>query len=299
MDAGFEQETSRSGMTVNESPEAVAGGVSVISPLVRRVTAPNPGMMTGPGTNCYLVGEKEVAVIDPGMDDAAHLERILEVAPGPIRWIVVTHTHPDHSPGSRSLAHRTGAPVLAHPRRLQSIRDENFRPDATLDEGDVLEGADFHLHCFYTPGHAADHICYFLEEDGTLFAGDHVMDGTTVVISPPDGDMQDYLESLARLQKEPLQHIAPGHGDIISDPQATLQGIIDHRLEREGQILALLEETGGATIAGLVERIYTAVPEALHGMARQSVYAHLLKLHREERVRGGEFEAIWRIRDQF
>lgn len=283
-------------MSTTEDSWVRPGEVTTLSPLVQRVTAPNPGMMTGPGTNCYLVGREEVAVIDPGLDDPEHIERIREAAPGPIRWIVVTHTHPDHSPGSRSLAGLTGAPVLAHATRLQGIRDEAFSADAHLNEGDSLEGADFTLRCLYTPGHAADHLCFLLKEEGTLFAGDHVMEGTTVVIAPPDGDMQDYLTSLRRLLREPIQRIAPGHGGVITEPGKVLQGIINHRLAREAQILSIMSESGEITIAELVRRIYTHVPESLHAMARMSVYAHLLKLKAEDRVQGENLEGAWQVK---
>lgn len=283
-------------MSATEDSRVRPGEVATVGPLVRRVTATNPGIMTGPGTNCYLVGRKEVAVIDPGLDDPEHIERIREAAPGPIRWIVVTHTHPDHSPGSRTLARLTGAPVLAHATRLQGVRDEAFSADAHLDEGDSLEGADFTLRCLYTPGHAADHLCFLLEEENTLFAGDHVMEGTTVVIAPPDGDMRDYLASLQRLLKEPIQRIAPGHGGVIGEPGKVLQGIINHRLAREAQILSQMPESGEITIAELVRRIYTHVPESLHAMARMSVYAHLLKLRAENRVQGQGLEGVWRAK---
>lgn len=283
------------GRTQVRSPQP--GEIVTLSPLVRRITAPNPGMMTGPGTNCYVVGREAVTVIDPGIDDAGHMALIREAAQGPIRRIVVTHTHPDHSPGSRTLAKLTGAPVLAHAKRLQGIRDESFHADAHLADGDVVGTGQGRLRCLYTPGHAADHICYLLEAEGLLFAGDHIMEGTTVVIAPPDGDMGDYLDSLERLKSEPIRCIAPGHGDLIHEPNRIFQGIIDHRLAREVQILSLLKESGDLTIAGLVERIYTHVPQALHPMAQMSVYAHLLKLQNEKRVQGEGFEVVWRIRE--
>jgi glyoxylase-like metal-dependent hydrolase (beta-lactamase superfamily II) len=282
-------------MPTPDTQPARSGKTAEISERVRRVTAANAGMMTGPGTNAYVVGREAAVVIDPGPDDPEHLARICAAARGPIEKIVVTHTHPDHSPGSRMLSQLTGAPVLAHPRRLQGERDEQFAADAHLNEGDVLEVGDCRLRCLYTPGHAADHLCYLLQEEGLLFAGDHVMEGTTVVIAPPDGDMQDYLLSLHRLKTEAVRDIAPGHGAVIKNPNEVLQEIIDHRMEREAQILTLLEEGGETSIAELVRRIYTHVPVTLHDMARMSVYAHLLKLRAEERVRGENLESSWRV----
>lgn len=257
-----------------------------LSARVRRITAPNPGPMTGPGTNCYLVGTDEVAVIDPGIDDAGHVQRIADAAAGRIRWILVTHAHPDHSPASRALSRLSGAPVLAHPTRLQGVRDEDFRADRTINECDVIRAADFTLRVLHTPGHAADHLCFLLQEEGLLFAGDHVMADVTVVIAPPDGDMRAYLESLERLKREPLAAIAPAHGRLLANPREELQSIIEHRLARERDVLDAFREAGeGMRIEALVARIYTHVPVGLHPLAARSVHAHLLKLVAEGRVR--------------
>lgn len=267
------------------------------APGVRRITAPNPGYMTGPGTNTYLVGEAEVAVIDPGVRDAAHLDAIEAAGGGRIHRILVTHNHPDHSRGARELAERTGAPVHAHPTPLRGIREEDFAADSHLDEGDIVAGADYRLRCLHTPGHAADHLCFLHEETGLLFAGDHVMAGVTVVIAPPDGDMADYLESLERLKDEPVEAIAPAHGGVLRPPAAILDGIIAHRREREEQILSLLEEAadaGGRRIGDMVEEIYAGTPEPLHAVAAYQVYAHLLKLRDEGRVAGENMDSPWR-----
>lgn len=256
-----------------------------LSPLVQRVTAPNHGMMTGPGTNTYLVGNAEVAVIDPGVDKAGHLDAVLAAAPGPVRWILVTHTHPDHSPGAATLSARTGAPVHGHRIRLQGKRDKRFRADVLLDDGDVIRGEDFTLRALHTPGHAADHLCYQLDEENSLIAGDQVMDGATVVIAPPDGDMADYLASLERLKTLGLDTLLPAHGDPLKPAAEVLQSVIDHRLEREAQVLAGLEDAGQPqTAMQLVKRIYTDVPALLHPMAARSVTAHLDKLLADGRV---------------
>lgn len=267
-----------------------------LAPGVRRITAPNPGYMTGPGTNTYLVGEAEVAVIDPGVRDTAHLDAIEAAGGGRIRRILVTHNHPDHSRGARELAERTGAPVYAHPAPLRGIREKDFVADEHLDEGDVVAGADYRLRCLHTPGHAADHLCFLHEETGLLFAGDHVMEGVTVVIAPPDGDMAAYLDSLARLKREPIEAIAPGHGGVLRPPGEILDAVIAHRQAREAEILALLEESGngeGCRIADMVETLYAEVPAPLHPVAAYQVYAHLLKLRDEGRVAGENMDSPW------
>lgn len=279
---------------VMATEEFKPGTAYSIAPGVRRITAPNPGMLTGPGTNTYLVGEEEVAVIDTGVADAAHLDAIEAAAPGPITKILITHAHPDHSKGARELAQRTGASVLSHPYRLQGIRDENFHADVHLNEGDLVTGPDFQLRCLHTPGHAADHLCFLREHDGLLFAGDHVMQAVTVVIAPPDGDMADYLTSLARLQQEPVKTIAPAHGGLMGEPTQTFADIIAHRLQREAQILALLGENV-RRVDAMVERLYVAVPAALHPVAAWQVYAHLLKLRSEGRVSGDGPDSEWKL----
>jgi len=199
-------------------------------PGVRRITAPNPGMMTGPGTNTYLVGTRQVLVIDTASDNPAHLAAIKHAAAGAITAVLVTHAHPDHAPGARELARDCGVPVLGSGTALAGVRTEGFAPDRALADGESLPTDAGPLRALRTPGHAADHICYLLQEQELLFAGDHLMDDTTVVIAPPDGDMAAYLTSLRRLQQEPVQRIAPGHGRLMHGAQATLQQVIDHRL---------------------------------------------------------------------
>ncbi|MGH9234928.1 MAG: MBL fold metallo-hydrolase, partial [Acidimicrobiales bacterium] len=214
-------------------PKPIVYGVAgALSPMVRRIVAHNPGMMTGPGTNTYLVGIDEIAVIDPGPDDDAHLDAIAGCGGDRIRWILLTHTHPDHAPGAVGLRERTGAEILANDGR------DDVPVDGTLRDGDVIEATEFHLTALHTPGHASNHLCYLLNEERTLFTGDHIMQGSTVVIAPPDGDMAAYLDSLERLKtiRPRLKAIAPGHGHVIDDPQATIDGYIAHRREREGQV---------------------------------------------------------------
>jgi glyoxylase-like metal-dependent hydrolase (beta-lactamase superfamily II) len=244
--------------------------------LVRRVLCGNPGMMTGPGTNTYLVGIDEIAVIDPGPADDAHLDAIAAAGGDRIRWILCTHTHGDHSPGAAGLKERTGAEVLAFANRDGLVCDRH------LADGDTVDGSEFRLRAIHTPGHASNHLCFLLERDRLLFSGDHVMDGSTVVITPTDGDMGQYLGSLERLLAwDPsLAAIAPAHGHLIEDPAAKLTEYLTHRRQREAQVLDALRASGpsGAGTAALVSAIYTDVPEVLHPVARFSVWAHLRKL---------------------
>ncbi len=258
----------------DERPSLEPEQITALSPLVRRLLCDNPGMMTGPGTNTYLVGTSEVAVIDPGPEDDAHTAAIVAAAGGTIRWIVCTHTHGDHSPGAAALEAATGAEVLAFTDRDGLVCDRH------LADGDTVAGADFTLRAIHTPGHAANHICLLLEEEGRLFSGDHVMDGSTVVITPLDGDMGAYLASLERLAAldPPLATIAPAHGHVITDPAAKLDEYLTHRRAREAQVLDTLRRIGPADTAALVAAIYTDVPEVLHPVARFSVWAHLRSL---------------------
>jgi len=259
---------------------------SAVSPLVRRVLAPNPGVMTGPGTNTYLVGIDEIAVIDPGPDDAEHLDTVAACGGDRIRWILVTHTHLDHAPGAAGLKERTGAPLLGFARR------ENFTPDETIGEDFCLEATEFRLRALHTPGHASDHLCYLLEQERMLFSGDHVMEGSTVVIAPPDGDMTAYLDSLHRLRAMRLRSIAPGHGLLIDDPRAKFDEYITHRGAREQQILQAVRD-GASTVDEIVQRVYVDVPEDRHPIARFSVHAHLLKLASEGKVQGTDLDGKW------
>jgi glyoxylase-like metal-dependent hydrolase (beta-lactamase superfamily II) len=264
-------------------PAPAPGKVDELAPGIRRLTAPNPGMMTGPGTNTYLVGSGELAVIDPGPDDAGHREAILAAAGaagGRIGWIVVTHTHPDHAPGAASLAERTGAAVVGYGP------GPSFEPDEAAGDGWRLRLAGATLRAVHTPGHASDHLCWLAEEERILFSGDHVMHGATVVIRPPDGDMAAYLASLERVAAlgDEVAAIAPGHGRLIAEPGPTLAGIAAHRLAREAVVAGALADAGPATVDALVARVYADVAPALLPVARFSLWAHLRKLAAEGRA---------------
>ncbi len=264
--------------------ELAPGVVTTLTPRLRRVVAPNPCLMTGPGTNTYLVGgaSGELVVVDPGPDTADHLDRIAALGEGRVASIIVTHTHLDHSPGAPGLAARTGAPLVGFDAR------DGFEPSVCAGDGDVVGP----LRAVHTPGHASNHLCWLLEEDGVLLSGDHIMDGSTVVIAPPDGDMAAYLASLARVLALGVDAIAPGHGRLITDPDARVRGYLAHRLEREQQVVDALDRP--STVDDLVARIYIGVPEALLPVARYSVWAHLRKLAAEGRAQvvAGEADSI-------
>jgi glyoxylase-like metal-dependent hydrolase (beta-lactamase superfamily II) len=279
-------------------PKPIVYGVaSALSPMVRRIVCHNPSYMTGPGTNTYLVGIDEIAVIDPGPDDVAHLDAISGCGGDRIRWILLTHTHPDHAPGALGLKERTGAEILGFPPTATSAATPDFELDGTLGDGDVIEATEYHIRVLHTPGHASNHLCFLLPEERTLFTGDHIMDGSTVVISPPDGDMKAYLESLERLKqiKPRLKAIAPGHGHVIPTPLAVIDEYITHRLAREEQVLGQLRSVGSATIPEIVAVLYADVATELHPWAERSVWAHLRKLAQEGQVEGESLDDRWSV----
>ncbi len=254
-----------------------------LSPGVRRVLAPNPSMMTGPGTNTYLFGEKAVAVIDPGPVIPEHLERIRELAPR-IDWVLVTHTHPDHSPAARELADACGAELLGMRPPPTAHQDQTFEPRRVLADGDALETGEFRLVAIHTPGHASNHLCYLHEASNSIVTGDHVIEGSTVVINPPDGNMRDYLASLRRVRDLQPEALLPGHGERIDDPRGVIEWIIEHRLEREAKVVAALEAHPDTTPGELVPVVYRDVPEHLYGWAERSLLAHLIKLVEDQRA---------------
>jgi glyoxylase-like metal-dependent hydrolase (beta-lactamase superfamily II)/8-oxo-dGTP pyrophosphatase MutT (NUDIX family) len=280
--------------TGSASYEIVPGTVVQISPRIRRLTAPNPGPMTGPGTNTYVLGDPAsgIGVIDPGPLIESHVEAILAAAGGPIRWILCTHSHVDHSPAAAPLKARTGATVLGMRARYPERQDPTFAPDRELAHGERLEVAGLRLRVLHTPGHASNQLC-FLEEGGRLlFTGDHLMQGSTVVINPPDGDMATYLESLRLLLDENLDHIAPGHGFLMGRPHEMVERVLVHRRERENKVLAALAAHGPATLEALLPHVYDDVPSRMHPVASRSLLAHLLKLADEGRA--AEAGGTWR-----
>jgi glyoxylase-like metal-dependent hydrolase (beta-lactamase superfamily II) len=270
------------------SDPGIKPGVAVrLSKYVWRLTAGNPGRMTGPGTNSYLVGAGgDWAVIDPGPADERHTNALIAAASGKVRHILVTHTHEDHSPGAAPLKSATGAPLLGQTTTHRHWQDPTFAPDRVLRHADrVTAAAGATLRVIHTPGHASNHLCLLLEEEGILFTGDHIMEGTTPVIDPPDGDMIAYLRSLDSLLREPLDYLAPGHGTLMPDPQSIIRTLIKHRLWREAKVLASLPSQHPENLSTLVKRAYEDVSVQLHALAERSLLAHLLKLESEGRAR--------------
>ncbi|MFM8767718.1 MAG: MBL fold metallo-hydrolase, partial [Rubrivivax sp.] len=265
--------------------DIVPARVVRLSPRVIRVTAPNAGMMTGPGTNSYLVGCPQASrwtVIDPGPADPVHLQALQAAAPGPISQILVTHTHIDHSPGAALLSGMTGAPVAGRRPTYAQGQDAAFAPQRELAGGEVLElGPTAALRVLHTPGHASNHLCYLLEAEKTLFTGDHVMQGSTVVINPPDGDMAVYLEALRGLLEVDIEWLAPGLGFLVARPNEVVRALIKHRLAREARVVQALQGVPAGDMVpleDLLPRVYADVPPGLHPVARRSLLAHLLKL---------------------
>jgi glyoxylase-like metal-dependent hydrolase (beta-lactamase superfamily II) len=279
-----------------------------LSPRVQRLVAPNASLMTGPGTNSYVLGE--LAVIDPGPADAGHVRKLRMAAPG-LRFVFVTHTHRDHSCGARALAAAAGVPIVGLPPPSDGLQDMSCSPgiEARHDSVFELSGRDgpgsnadaarraiqspdhFHLRAIHTPGHASNHVCYLLEEEGLLFSGDHVLDGVTPVIMPPDGDMAAYLRSLELLKGYRPRAIAPGHGRVLADPAGVIDGVIAHRARREAKVLAVLDAAGRGDIEALLPRVYDDVRVELLPIARCSLEAHLIKLEHEGRaIRQG---SVW------
>ncbi|ODP31425.1 MBL fold metallo-hydrolase [Pandoraea sp. ISTKB] len=283
------------------SYDIVPGRVVQLMPGVLRLTASNPGMMTGPGTNTYLVGggpQNAWAVIDPGPGDAAHIDAILRATSGVVRQIFVTHTHRDHSPGARLLKEKTDATTYGMPAVHDEGQDTSFVPDVTLTDGDEVTLPDGRrLRAIHTPGHAANHLCYGLDEVKLVFTGDHVMQGSTVVINPPDGHMTTYLASLETLAALGPQWLAPGHGFVMDRPAQRIARLIAHRLAREASTLAALRQVGPATVETLTPVVYADVPAARHGVARRSLRAHLDKLAEDGRAAVSS-EGVWRSLDE-
>ena len=276
--------------------DLIPGVPSALSPLVRRVVAPNPGPFTGPGTNTYLVGIDEVAVIDPGPDTKSHIDAIVGASMKErVRWVVLTHTHPDHWPGTARLVKATGAEVLAFGRHRD--RDATVVPDRTISEGDTIEGSEWGLDVLHTPGHAPNHLCFLLEEERVLFTGDTVLDGMYSVVNPArGGDMATYVQTLERLRRLRLTRICPGHGDVIDDPKPRLDDYLAHRKQRGQQIMRLVRKRDGVRIKEIVDALYgrDGLPPELIEAAGWQVHAHLLELKAGGKVVGTSAKAAWK-----
>ena len=279
-----------------------------LSPLIRRVVAPNPGPFTYTGTGVYIVGNGEVAVIDPGPVNEDHIAALDAALEGDrVSHVFVTHHHLDHSPLAHPLAARHGAKVYGYgPQsvppaggevRLEAGDDVGFRPDVEIEDEQVFEGADWRIQALHTPGHTSNHVCYALLDENTLFCGDHVMAWSTSVISPPDGHMGDYLAQLARIRDRDFDILWPTHGPAVREPRAFIQAYIDHRMAREAQILREIE-AGRTGVRDMVASMYANVDKRLHPAAAHSVLAHIIHLVETGRIRcDGEpsLEADYRL----
>jgi glyoxylase-like metal-dependent hydrolase (beta-lactamase superfamily II) len=264
-----------------------------VSPLISRVLADNPGPFTFKGTGVYVVGGKDVAVIDPGPLISSHVDALKRALDGKrVSHILVTHTHSDHSPAAQPLKEWSGAKTYAFgPHgsgkddgvKVEEGGDMAFMPDVRVKDGEIIEGNGFSFECVFTPGHTSNHMCFALREEKALFTGDHVMGWSTTVVTPPDGDMAQYMASLRKLLARDDATLYPTHGGPIRDPKPFIQAYIDHRLEREAQIVVCLRD-GVGTIPEMVSRMYVDVDKRLHPAAARSVLAHLIQLEHEGRV---------------
>ena len=251
-------------------------------------------MMTGPGTNTYLLGTLEIAVLDPGPDDDAHFAAILDaVGAAPIRWILVTHTHRDHSPLALRLARHSGAHLIGLPPPADGRQDESFHPDHVPRDNERLALSDVALIALHTPGHASNCVCYLLEGTRLLFTGDHVLEGVSPVILPPDGDMSDYLGSLEKLLAVDFEFIAPGHGHLLAHGRQVVAALQQHRRIRESKVLRVLSSLGPTTLENLTPPVYDDVAADRHGWARLTLTAHLIKLERDGRV--ARDHEVWHV----
>ena len=272
-----------------------------LSPRVRRVLAANPSLFTFTGTQSYIVGAGDVAVIDPGPAEPAHIDGILRATEGErIVAIICTHTHRDHSPAAAPLAVATGAEVVGcaplvlddSGPRADAAFDPTYAPDRVLVDGERLLGPDWTLEAVATPGHTSNHLCYALHEESALFTGDHVMGWSTTVVSPPDGDMAAYMKSLDKLQGRSDAIYYPAHGEPVTNPRQFVRGLGGHRKQRERQILKLVGG-GVAVIEAMVPQMYAGIDERLFPAAGRSVLAHLIDLR--ERGIVGEQGDLWHI----
>ncbi|MEZ5498730.1 MAG: MBL fold metallo-hydrolase [Steroidobacteraceae bacterium] len=270
-----------------------AGEIVEVADRVWRIVAGNASMMTGPGTNSYLLGNPPSVVVDPGPRLDAHLATI-DAACTSLAAVLVTHTHNDHSPGAHVLAGKRGCRLIGREAPPDGYQDRSFSPDHEPGDGEILRMDDVELRAIHTPGHASNHVCYLHEASGMLFSGDHILDGVTPVIVAPDGNMRDYIASLERLKTHPITAIAPGHGHVLRDPGAQIDGIIAHRMRREAKVVERLRDLAGATIPELVSSVYDDVPADRHDWAQKTLAAHLFKLEQDGLcVREGE---RWHVR---
>jgi glyoxylase-like metal-dependent hydrolase (beta-lactamase superfamily II) len=276
------------GIPYKKDDDVTYGAAQIMSPLVQRVVADNPGPFTFKGTGTFIVGEDNVAIIDPGPALDNHIEATLRAVEGKtVSHILVTHTHKDHSPAAAAIKEKTGAPTYAFGPHgsgrpepggvVEEGADHDFIPDHQLRHGDIIEGAGWTFEALHTPGHTSNHICFALKEEKTIFTGDHVMGWSTTIVAPPDGDMQAYMRSLDLLLPRDDILYRPCHGPAIEQPQDFVRSYIEHREARNSQILACLKDNIHG-IPEMVETMYADVPAFLHPAAQRSVLSHLIHL---------------------
>lgn len=271
------------------------GSVAQLSPLISRVIANNPGPFTYTGTGVYIIGGKDVAVIDPGPDLAEHRAALDKALEGRrVSHVLLTHHHSDHSPLAAPLARDHGCKVYGRSVssstsdgetvKLDASNDPSFKPDIELQDGDIINGGGWTLEAIHTPGHTSNHMCFALREENTLFSGDHIMGWSTSVVVPPDGHMGDYLDSLERIKARSFDRIWPTHGPCIDNVEEFVGAYIDHRLAREAQIMDALK-SGLTEIMPIVESLYTHVDKRLYPAAAQSVLSHLIHMRETGRIK--------------
>lgn len=277
--------------------EDLTPGLAVqLSTNIVRIVADNGSVMTGAGTNSYLIGEGSLALIDPGPVSENHCQAILKAAQlrGKIDYIVLTHTHSDHSPGVVALQKATGAKLALYPEPSgKPFHDIPVKADQALRHQDFLKDFEPVIQAIHTPGHASNHLCFYLPEEKVLVTGDHLMNGSTVVIASPDGNMTEYLDSLVLLKKLDIDYLAPGHGAVMDKPMAVVDHTIAHRLGRERKVLKALENIAQGSIDQVLIEAYADTPSFLHGLAKMSLLAHLEKLEKDGKV--SSTQNIWKI----
>tara|TARA_A200000113_G_scaffold79443_1_gene70454 strand:+ start:1711 stop:2511 length:801 start_codon:yes stop_codon:yes gene_type:complete len=257
--------------------------------LIKKITANNGGIFTGKGTNTYLIGKEDITLIDPGPNIPEHIDKILSVGKNKIKRILVTHTHTDHSPAALPISKKLNIPMFGRlVDRESQWEDETFIPDNVLSHGDKISTDEYSLETIHTPGHASNHLCFYIKEIKCLLTGDHIMDGSTVVIAPPDGNMTEYINSLRLLEEYEINYFAPGHGNIMKEPTKTINSIIRHRLSRESKVFRCVEKKQNSNIDQLLLLVYDDVPEMLHPIAKMSLLAHLIKLEEDGKLKNYE-----------
>ena len=280
----------------------IAGNPVVVSSdhvEVLRVLGNNAGPMTGPGTNTYLVGTDRLVVVDPGPADTEHIARLLDIIDGrPVEAIFVTHTHADHSPGTAILLQSIDTQVIGLPVPQGSGQDPSFRPSRHYQHNERIACSEFTMKLLHTPGHVSNHMCFLLEPEAMLFTGDHILEGTTPVILPPDGNMSDYLGSLQQLQRETLRYLAPAHGAVMTKPYQEIEKLIRHRMQREAKVRRVLADSihaGPMSLESLNRQVYDDIPSHLLVWSQKTLSAHLIKLESEGVIEQDDFG--WMLRE--